>query len=308
MANGTTRLQKTLANQILVYVRENGLKSGDRLKENDLAARLGVSRSPIRAAFSLLARDGVLTTGESPGYVLAKDSAALDPHSFPEPRDAVSIVCNLVIDGYFSGDITDRVTESEIVRRSGASRAQVTEAMAQLAAEGILTRSEGYGWRLRDILKSPEANKDSFRLRMILEPAAILEPGFVLDRPRLLDAYDRHKAFLDTPRRSMDSRELYELNGSFHDTVVNSSNNPFLIDAVNRLHHLRKLLEYRAYGQRNRVIKACEEHLLVMEALLRDEREQAATLLKDHLRAGLEANAAFSEGDRLTGLPPLLEG
>ena len=308
MANGTTPLHKTLANQILVYARENGLKSGDRLKENDLAGRLGVSRSPIRAAFGLLARDGVLTTTDSPGYVLAKDAAALDRHIFPEPRDAVSAVCDLVIDSYFSGKITDRVTENEIVRRSGASRAQVTEAMAQLAAEGILTRAEGYGWRLRDILKSPQANKDSFRLRMILEPAAILEPGFVLDRPRLLEAYDRHKAFLDKPRRKIDSRELYDLNGSFHDTVVNSSNNPFLIDAVNRLHHLRKLLEYRAYGQRDRVIRACEEHVMVMEALLRDDREVAANLLRDHLRAGLEANAAFSAGDRAPEVPPLPEG
>lgn len=308
MANGTTRLHKALANQILVHAQENGLKPGDRLKETDLAAKFGVSRSPIRAAFGLLARQGVLTTRDSPGYVLAKDAAVLDSHSFPEPGDAVQAVCNLVIDGYFSGALSDRVTESEIVRRSGASRAQVSEAMAQLAAEGILTRAEGYGWRLRDILKSPEANQDSFRLRMILEPAAILEPGFMLDRPRLMEARERHLKFLDAPRRQIDSRELYDLNGSFHDTVVNASNNPFLIDAVNRLHHLRKLLEYRAYGRRERVIRACEEHLLVMEALLRDEREQAATLLREHLRAGLETNAAFSEAGRLPEVPPLPEG
>jgi DNA-binding GntR family transcriptional regulator len=296
LADRTTRLHKMLASQILFHARQKGLKKGDRLKEEDLAAQFGVSRSPIRAALGLLATNGVVVTGAGPGHVLAQDSARVDPDCFPEPQDDVAMICNAVIDGYFAGTLSGRVTESEILRRTGTSRALVAEAMTRLAAEGILTRADGYGWRLRDILRSRAANTDSFRLRIILEPAAILEPGFVLDRPRLIDARDRHLAFLDAPDRPIDSRHLYDLNGSFHDTVVNCSNNPFLIDAVNRLHHLRKLLEYRAYSKRDRVIQACHEHVAVMDALLRDARDEAADLLRAHLRAGLEADAAFGAG------------
>lgn len=308
MADRTTRLHKMLASQILLHAKQHDLKKGDRLKEEDLAAQFGVSRSPIRAALSLLANRGILITGAWQGHVLAEDSVQLDPDSFPEPQDDVAMICNSVIDGFFSGTLVERVTESEILRRTGTTRAQVGEAMARLAAEGILTRADGYGWRLRDILRSREANQDSFRLRMILEPAAILEPGFVLDRERLMDARDHHLAFLAKPDRPIDSRHLYELNGSFHDTVVNSSNNPFLIDAVNRLHHLRKLLEYRAYSKRERVIQACQEHVAVMDALLRDQRDEAADLLRQHLQAGLEADAAFGAQGIQGETDTLLEG
>lgn len=50
------------------------------------------------------------------------------------------------------------------------------------AREGWAERKQGYGWRFLPVAKTPEALEQIYRLRMLIEPAAMLEPGFRLDR------------------------------------------------------------------------------------------------------------------------------
>ncbi|WP_180900363.1 GntR family transcriptional regulator [Martelella soudanensis] len=51
----------TVYRQLLDEVREGRLNPGDRLRETDLAERLGVSRTPVREAIRLLETDGIVT-------------------------------------------------------------------------------------------------------------------------------------------------------------------------------------------------------------------------------------------------------
>ena len=58
--------------QLLTELREGRLNPGDRLRETELADRLGVSRTPVREAIRQLEADGVVrptrigTTANSP--------------------------------------------------------------------------------------------------------------------------------------------------------------------------------------------------------------------------------------------------
>lgn len=52
---------------------------------------------------------------------------------------------------------------------------------------GWVERKEGYGWRFLPVANAPEAFDEIYRFRMAMEPAALLEPSFELDRSTLTE-------------------------------------------------------------------------------------------------------------------------
>jgi DNA-binding GntR family transcriptional regulator len=61
-----------------LYLKSNILsghyKPGHRMIEEDLAKKLGVSRTPVREAFHKLEREGLITPLETRGFIVPKDS------------------------------------------------------------------------------------------------------------------------------------------------------------------------------------------------------------------------------------------
>ena len=71
------RLYEQVAQQILSWVRDNGLEVGDRLPpERDLAARLGVSRATVSQALVAMEVVGVIHVRHGDGAVLVDSSGA----------------------------------------------------------------------------------------------------------------------------------------------------------------------------------------------------------------------------------------
>lgn len=60
--------------RVIVRIREmilhSELRPGERVREVELAARLGVSRTPVREALPILAQEGVLTQLDTRGFVV----------------------------------------------------------------------------------------------------------------------------------------------------------------------------------------------------------------------------------------------
>src|SRR5437868_12597036 len=59
-ARERTTLPSTIAEQLREMITEGELLAGTRLNERTLGVRLGVSRTPLREAFRLLAADGLI--------------------------------------------------------------------------------------------------------------------------------------------------------------------------------------------------------------------------------------------------------
>jgi len=72
-----SRLYEQVAEQIMGWVRENGLKAGDKLRpERELAVSLGVSRATVRQALVALEVIGVVAVRHGDGAVLSDASGS----------------------------------------------------------------------------------------------------------------------------------------------------------------------------------------------------------------------------------------
>lgn len=77
------------------------------------------------------------------------------------------------------------MTESEFQRRYDLTRGRLTKLLRRMAQEGWIERLPGHGWEFLPVLTSLESYRDSYRFRQLIEPAALLEPRFRLNRPVL---------------------------------------------------------------------------------------------------------------------------
>jgi DNA-binding GntR family transcriptional regulator len=70
--SGSDSLPDFVYGQLRLAIRSQELKPGDRLREADLAERLGVSRTPVREALKRLEADGLTQVAPPRGFVVTE--------------------------------------------------------------------------------------------------------------------------------------------------------------------------------------------------------------------------------------------
>lgn len=281
-----SRLESQIARDILELIRTQDLQPGYRLREQSLADRFGVSRTPVRVALHLLARSGALASAPRRGFILIRSAEdAIGAAARLTPSTSEALYRRLATE-HLAGDLGPTFTETELTRRYGVSRTVLLAVLARLAEDGLVERGKGREWRFRPTLDTRAAHAQSYAFRAMLEPASILLPGFRTNRSVLLRMRQRHERLL-RPRGAGRSQQLFELDADFHEMIARFSRNPFCLSAVRNQNQLRRLVEYSGYDNRRRITAWIGEHLAVIDALLLDAREDAASLLRRHL-----ANAA----------------
>ncbi|MCC7485968.1 MAG: GntR family transcriptional regulator [Burkholderiales bacterium] len=118
---------------------------------------------------------------------------------------------------------------------------------------------------------------------MLLEPAALLEPGFRVVPAELERVRRDQRMLLDGGILRLSRARLFEIGSDFHETIAGFSGNRFIVEAIRRLNATRRLLEYRAKYDRERLAGQCREHLFLVDLLRRGDREDAARFLRKHL-------------------------
>ena len=112
---------------------------------------------------------------------------------------------------------------------------------------------------------------------------AILQPSFEADPDVLRAARLQQQELLDGAMFTLPRTRLFEINATFHETIVSWSNNGFFLDALRRINRLRRLMEYRVGGGRGRLKDQCEEHIALLDMLAAGKREEAAAFLRTHI-------------------------
>ncbi|GAA5154311.1 GntR family transcriptional regulator [Amycolatopsis dongchuanensis] len=186
----------------------------------------------------------------------------------------------------------ERVGIDAIARQLDVSPTPVREALARLAADGLVTKRSLAGYRATELL-TPQGLEELFEMRLLLEPRAAALAAENCDEAQL----DRIEEILEKMRACPYSGERYAgygdfaaLDQLFHDTIADASARPLLADAVHRLHsHLHI---FRLGGVAGAGPLTLAEHERILRAILRRNATRAADAMTEHLRLSLERQRA----------------
>lgn len=278
-----TGLSTRLAMQITELILRQELRAGTHLTEQWIADALRVSRSPVRGAMQLLEGLGVVAKEPNRGYFLKKSPASLKRSTLATESDPEEARYLKVADDRLKGSLGGEFTEAELMRRYDMTATQTRRLLTRMAREHLVHKKPGHGWAFEPVLDSTKAHNQSYRFRMIIEPAAILEPGFRINQAAFDRSRKLQQQLLDGGILKLSRVELFTISSEFHETIVECSGNRYLLDALKRQNQLRRIIEYRATLDRSRLVSQCREHLQLLDLLEAGKHREASTFLRQHL-------------------------
>jgi DNA-binding GntR family transcriptional regulator len=272
-----------VAARIVDLIQSEKMTVGTHLPAQMLADRLKVSRSPVNEALALLSEKGVLKREQNRGYFLARPvMQSPDQLGLPQ-EDIITAVYFRIAEDRLRGQLPEAFSEVMIRTRYKLTVAQLNAVLGRIAQEGWAEKKPGYGWIFSPMLTTPDSLIQSYRLRLALEPAALLEPGYRLERPAIerCRAAEMHllKGGIDTDSAD----QLHDRGVRFHETLVEGSGNPFFIDTIRRVNRVRRLLSYRSMQDRSRYKQHCDQHLHILDLVEKERNEEASEAMKEHL-------------------------
>ena len=289
--HSTRGLGAQLARQIEQFIALEPLAPGTPLVERALAVRFSVSRSPVREALRLLARRGTVAPRPEGGFLVRRPAGSAPRPFAQSPEEAAYLAIG---EDRLSDRLPERVSENELRRRYGLTKARLGAILRRIASEGWIERRPGHGWQFLPILTRGETYDQAYRLRILIEPAALLEPGFRLDEAALRQCLSEQQALIDGAVAHVSPADLFDANTRLHETLAACSGNLFILDALQRINRLRRLMEYRKAVDRHAAARRCREHKTLIELLLSGQRRTAADFLSLHLRNAAREKAMGS--------------
>lgn len=292
------RTEQSITTKILDLIRTEGMPVGSHLPAQLLADRLRVSRSPINEALSMLAEKGVLKREVNRGYFLAQPVEApakdLAEQLGIQAPDLVSEVYFRIADDRLRGLLPEEFTETLIKQRYALTPAQLNAVLGRIANEGWAEKKSGYGWMFSSMLTTADSLLQSYRLRLALEPAALLEPNYRLAPEVIARCRAAEKHLLAGGIQTDSADAIHDRGVRFHESLVEASGNAFFIDTIRRVNRVRRLLSYRSMQDRSRYKEHCKQHLHLLDLLERERNEEASEAMRVHLSSTLRNHEKIS--------------
>lgn len=292
-------IDRSIATQIVELIKTEGLDTGAHLPAQMIADRLRVSRSPVNDALALLHEKGIVTREKNRGFFVAKPVVESLAEIVGElglaEEDIVTSVYFQIAEDRLKGELPDQFSEQLIRNRYGLTGAQLTTVLGRIAQEGWAERKPGYGWQFSPMLTTPDSLLKSYRLRLALEPAALLEPGYRLDRKVLERCREVEKHLLAGGIETATADQLHDRGVRFHESLIEASGNSFFIETIKRVNRVRRLLSYRSMQHRERYVEHAKQHLHLLELLAHERNEEASQAMRGHLLHTLDALSRISQ-------------
>lgn len=282
-AGRVSALIPTLATRIVEVIRRENYAVGHHLTEQSLCDEFGVSRSPVRNALRYLMQLGVVVAIPNRGFQLAKPAIELGRLDLSAHRSSEEECYLRIASDRIHGRLDEEVFEADLMERYALARMPLQRILNRMAREGMVDRKPGRGWVFRPLLGDIQSHRDSYRFRMAIEPAAILEPGYQVDLDELEKCRREQVELLAGGIERCTPAELFRTGVHFHETAIAGARNRFFLDALRTINQMRRVVEYGVKIDRSRLHRQCEEHLALIELLVKGERMEAAHFLRQHL-------------------------
>jgi DNA-binding GntR family transcriptional regulator len=275
-------LMSYLAIRIVEHVRSQAMPAGAHLAEQVLADAFHVSRGPVREALTILEREGIVLFHPNRGFFLTRTAMEIPP---PDISALVSTEAEMYYrfaEDRIQGKLHGHISEVELMSRYGISRVKLVKILIRMSQEGWVEQRPGHGWNFLPVLDTVEALDKSYRFRILVEPAALLEPTYRVDPVVFAKLRGEHESLLASPIDERLPFTMFETGVRFHEQIVSCSENPFFLDAVRHINRLRRLIEYRVPVDQTR-LNRYREHLEIIVLLEQGRQLTASALLRDHL-------------------------
>jgi DNA-binding GntR family transcriptional regulator len=295
----TSTLVQRIAAQIRQKIQTGALSVGAHLSAQKVAGEFNVSRSPAREALMLLSEESILEQLPNRGFFVLE--AVRDAGQIPDevvPLEEPDAYYRLSED-WLNNAIPGEVTEQFLRTRYDLTKAQVIDVLNRAAKVGWATPKPGYGWRFLDVAKTPESLEQIYKVRSLIEPAALLEPTYQPDPAKLQRLKKEQQSLLDGGIESLPADALLKSGIRFHEEFIQLSGNPLLHMILVQMNNMRRLIEYRSMIDRNRFYKQCAEHIRMIELVEQGNNAEAAQLMKQHL------SGSFADKSPILKLHPL---
>jgi DNA-binding GntR family transcriptional regulator len=308
MAHSSRQSSFHLANQLLDVIRDARLEPGHHLREQQLADLVGVSRTPIRSALTLLAKRGIVETRKNHGYFLRKPFDSLHRIEIEVPSTADEKLYQRLVRDRLDNVVPNSMTQSEIARRYGVDRLALTRTLSRLAEDGLVAKNKGQGWTFLPTFDSLVSLRGSYEFRLTLEPACFLLPTFKPDLAAIERMRLQHLFLISHPDiTSVSSTQLFETDAAFHEMCAECCGNAFFVQAIQHQNRLRRLLEFGSYADSRRVQDWCREHVAIIEAIAMRDFNQASAKMRLHLEHALATAPGAQKEWRMTTAPRQVE-
>lgn len=282
LSKSSSTLPSKLAQQILAFIADNRIENDTHLGEVRLAEQLKVSRTPVRAALEFLSGMGIVEKRPNKGYFVKADPKTLVSKPLVE-ESSEDLIYYRIVEDRLSGLLPERISELELMRRYGLTKSWLSNLLRRMSQEGWIERLPGKGWEFLPVLVSEEAYEQMYQFRLLIEPAALLQKDFYLPPSDIARLRGLQQAMLDGGILRFSRAETFQIGAQFHETIVAGSRNPFFVDAIQRMNRLRRLLDYRAHGDRSRLAHTCKEHLELLDLIEANKLQEAANYLHEHI-------------------------
>lgn len=300
----TRQSHLALARQILNVALESGMKRGDHLTEQAFSEACGVSRTPIRSAFKLMEINNILEWRQEEGYFFSAATGDQAAKALQDIEEAEESLARRILSDRAERRIEEVQSVSALARRYGAPRNAVLLALKILSQDGIVTQLPGRAWAFQPMIDSQKSIDDSFDFRLLMEPQAILAPGFSLDIKRVGLLRVQIDDFLNADDDQITTGAFRRMDNEFHVLIAQCSGNRFVRGSLLVHHRLRKASRRGSSTPNFRLRQAMTEHLEILDSLECNQFDLAADQMVVHLRRSRIRRPEAAN----RGIPPLMRG
>lgn len=166
-----------------------------------------------------------------------------------------------------------KIVEEKIAVELGVSRTPIRDAIRKLEYEGLVVKKKVVNPTEKDL-------RNMFNVRILLEGYSARCAATFMKESELEKLYE----YVEIGRKGT-KEEIMSANESFHNDIVKASNNPVMIDIIDRMQAIIYLFRKTVviYNRPNLI----DEHEEMYEAIKERDGEKAEALMKKHLETDL---------------------
>jgi len=175
----------------------------------------------------------------------------------------------------------ERLIEEKISKKIEVSRSPIREAIRMLEKDGLVTVNKSGGVTVF----RPDLSHFQYlyECRVELEPAAAYYAAKRITKKQV-EMLRKHLLGKQQIENKRDLITMHDANAQFHEGIIESSGNPFLIKTISHLRGINSIYRMEILKENSlRTELAMEEHLKIFESIVNGNADDARKYMRDHI-------------------------